>query len=524
MSIVKHLEDIIETTTVDKRDYQVEAVNQLITYFDGKKSFLLNYPYGTGKTVIALLVFIGLKNKNPESKFIFTSAREAANLRCNQALEMAKHFEFLDKIGYLFNPKGKGLNLKQKLKMYQAANVIFAPITTLMNDYYEIRSKLKQDIFSSITLCVIDEATDLLARDISGFRISRYFDGLFNIREKKNNFPILAMTGTKDRGRSSAIFNLLGKDALLMQRLDLIPYETKTEITKIKREDYIKIDQAISNHFKKPIEVIQDILDPSLSRLDIIKMSYGGILDKLMNQQGTYPLSINKYQIDTDEKRQELVKAFLLLFKLSHARLLLLESTPGEFLSYIESEENKDLFKTIIDVSQDLISFRVELSDYENPEKMITRALLNPKTYTAVSIIYEHLIKGAQILLFTRYHALGIQMHKLLESLNFPNVSYLSGKTPEDSRMSIIQNFELGETNILIFTPVGGRGINLHSADVVIHLDITTNLDDMIQRRERARGCLEYVLVLEGTSEEEKVKEYQDLNKGVEDQPSNRGE
>jgi len=33
----------------------------------------------------------------------------------------------------------------------------------------------------------------------------------------------------------------------------------------------------------------------------------------------------------------------------------------------------------------------------------------------------------------------------------------------------------------------------------------------MIQRRERARGCMEYVLVLEETSEEKKVEEYQEL-------------
>ena len=84
----------------------------------------------------------------------------------------------------------------------------------------------------------------------------------------------------------------------------------------------------------------------------------------------------------------------------------------------------------------------------------------------------------------------------------------MSGKTPEDTRRIILQQFQQEDVNVLIFTPVGGRGLNLGEADVVIHLDITSNLDDMIQRRERARGCLEYVLVLKGTSEEAKVKEY----------------
>ena len=50
---------------------------------------------------------------------------------------------------------------------------------------------------------------------------------------------------------------------------------------------------------------------------------------------------------------------------------------------------------------------------------------------------------------------------------------------------------------------------------MVIHLDITTNIDDMIQRRERARGCLEYVLVLQETSEEKKVEDYGKLIESI---------
>ena len=77
----------------------------------------------------------------------------------------------------------------------------------------------------------------------------------------------------------------------------------------------------------------------------------------------------------------------------------------------------------------------------------------------------------------------------------------------------ILDQFRKEDVNVLIFTPVGGRGLNLEEADVVIHLDVTSNLDDMTQRRERARGCIEYVLVLKGTSEEAKVKEYAKLTK-----------
>ena len=91
LDIKKHLDGL----TIEQRDYQIAATQEIINQLPN--SSLLNYPYGTGKTIIALLVFLSLKELNPQAKFVFTSAREAAGLRCRQALEMAKDFGFVDK-------------------------------------------------------------------------------------------------------------------------------------------------------------------------------------------------------------------------------------------------------------------------------------------------------------------------------------------------------------------------------------------------------------------------------------------
>ncbi|MHA2238420.1 MAG: DEAD/DEAH box helicase family protein, partial [Candidatus Hodarchaeales archaeon] len=130
--------------TIEKRDYQLQAAQEIFDQYKISKSVLLNYPYGTGKTIIALLILLKLHLTFPENKFVFTSAREAAGLRCRQALEMGKKFGFVDKLGYLFNPQagGKGLGLSHKMKMYQASQVIFSPIQTLMNDRFQIKSRL----------------------------------------------------------------------------------------------------------------------------------------------------------------------------------------------------------------------------------------------------------------------------------------------------------------------------------------------------------------------------------------------
>jgi ERCC4-related helicase len=507
--------------TIEQRDYQLAATQEIITQIPN--SLLLNYPYGTGKTVIALLVFLSLKKMNPKGKFIFTSAREAAALRCRQALEMAKNFGFVDKLGYLFDPKtgGKGLSLAQKEKMYSVSDVIFSPITALMNDRFEIKSRRNVDIFKSIQLCVIDEATDLLARSMTGFRLSKFFEELFQVRPKVGGFPILGMTGTRDQYRAKAILKILGEGTHLMQRPELAPYETITQFREIDREDYKHIDKLISTLLTKPITTIQELLDPQLSRLDIIKLSYGGALDRLKDSQATYPIRIGKYKVNDNDSREQLVNAFSLIFKLTHARLLLLDSTPGEFLKYIKIEENREAFQNVIEASSFIVSHRSELPRFDKPEETTTRGLINPKVDTAIELIHEHIIRGAKVLLFTRFLALGEQTNMLLtKALGFPGVKYLSGKTPEDTRRIILQQFQQEDVNVLIFTPVGGRGLNLGEADVVIHLDITSNLDDMIQRRERARGCLEYVLVLKGTSEEAKVKGYAKITTEISEAPA----
>ncbi len=504
--------EIVHGLTIDNREYQITATKEIVSQIP--QSVLLNYPYGTGKTIIALLTFLYLRKTNPKAKFIFTSAREAAALRCRQALDMAKKFGFIDQLGYIFDPRsgGKGLGLAQKTKMYTASTAIFTPITSLMNDRFQIKSRLNVDILKAIDLVCIDEATDLLARSMTGFRLSKFFEELFSVRSQLGNFPILAMTGSRDPFRVENIAKILGEGTHIMQRPDLSPYEVLTQIREINREDYRQIDQLISSTLTKPIGTIQEILDPALTRLEIIKLSYGGVLDRLQDPQMNFPIRIAKYTIQDNESREQLISAFVQLFKLTHARLLLLDSTPGEFLKYIKADENVELFQNFLDLASVIISHRSELPRYDKPEETTMRGLINPKVDIAIDLIHEHLIRGAKVILFTRYIALGEQTNMLLtKALGFPGVRYLTGKTPEDSRRIILDQFQNQDTNVLIFTPVGGRGLNLDAADVVIHLDITSNLDDMTQRRERARGCIEYVLVLKGTSEEEKVQEYAKL-------------
>ncbi|MFX0152332.1 MAG: DEAD/DEAH box helicase family protein, partial [Candidatus Hodarchaeota archaeon] len=57
----------IQGLTIEKRDYQLAATQEIINTLPKSNAVLLNYPYGTGKTIIALLTFLYLKQSNPQA-------------------------------------------------------------------------------------------------------------------------------------------------------------------------------------------------------------------------------------------------------------------------------------------------------------------------------------------------------------------------------------------------------------------------------------------------------------------------
>ena len=100
---------------------------------------------------------------------------------------------------------------------------------------------------------------------------------------------------------------------------------------------------------------------------------------------------------------------------------------------------------------------------------------------------------------------------------------YLDGSTKSKTRIELVNKFNNDETNIfLISLKAGGTGLNLTSADVVIHLDPWWNPQVENQATDRAhrigqKNVVEVVkLVARGTIEE-KIIELQQKKKELSD-------
>lgn len=75
------------------------------------------------------------------------------------------------------------------------------------------------------------------------------------------------------------------------------------------------------------------------------------------------------------------------------------------------------------------------------------------------------------------------------EELEKENISYylLKGDTPPEERMRLVNDFNQDDTQVfLISLRAGGTGLNLTSADVVIHYDPWWNLSVQNQATDRA--------------------------------------
>ena len=135
-----------------------------------------------------------------------------------------------------------------------------------------------------------------------------------------------------------------------------------------------------------------------------------------------------------------------------------------------------------------------------------------------IKVVKEIIANNHKILLFTSYKtALDI----VNKELNNNNIStyIIDGSTSSKKRMELVTKFNDDDTNVfLIMLKAGGTGLNLTSADVVIHLDLWWNPQVENQATDRAhrigqKNTVEVIkLICKGTIEE-KILELQNKKK-----------
>ncbi|CCH45247.1 ATP-dependent rRNA helicase RRP3 [Wickerhamomyces ciferrii] len=126
---------------------------------------------------------------------------------------------------------------------------------------------------------------------------------------------------------------------------------------------------------------------------------------------------------------------------------------------------------------------KVSVSDrYSTVDTLIQSMMIVPDGQKNTYLIYLlNQFEGKSIIIFTRTCAHSQRTALLSRILGFSAVP-LHGQLTQSQRLSALNRFKSGKTNILVATDVAARGLDIPSVDIVINYDIPTDSKAYIHR------------------------------------------
>ena len=200
-------------------------------------------------------------------------------------------------------------------------------------------------------------------------------------------------------------------------------------------------------------------------------------------------------------------------------------------------EEQKKIYKTYANHAVELIEKRVKDFEFQNSKieilSYITKlrqlcldpaVLMNEykggsgKIEALVELLHDSIEEGHKILVFSQFTSVlkNIKERLTVEGISF---TYLDGSIPSEKRMNLVKSFNEGETSVfLISLKAGGTGLNLTSADIVIHFDPWWNPAVEEQATDRAHrigqeNVVEVIKIIAKGTIEEKIISLQEEKK-----------
>ncbi|MBW6409525.1 DEAD/DEAH box helicase [Clostridium weizhouense] len=201
------------------------------------------------------------------------------------------------------------------------------------------------------------------------------------------------------------------------------------------------------------------------------------------------------------------------------------------------SDEQKLVYKTYSDYAKELISKKVEDDEFKNSKieilsyiTKLRQICLDPsivmenysggsgKIEALIELLDQSIGEGHKILVFSQFTSVLKNIANILKQNNIL-FSYLDGSVSSINRMKMVEEFNEGENSVfLVSLKAGGTGLNLTSADIVIHFDPWWNPAVEDQATDRAhrigqQNTVEVIKLISQGTIEEKIVELQDVKR-----------
>ncbi|MDD3224873.1 MAG: SNF2 helicase associated domain-containing protein [Clostridium sp.] len=341
-------------------------------------------------------------------------------------------------------------NKKERLEILSNINKMDVVVTT-----YNI---LKRDIeeLKGVTFdyCIIDEAQNIKNAHSENAKCIKKI-------EAKNRFALSGTPVENSVMELWSIFDFVMPGYLYDEKMFSVKYYKKIKEEPEVIEDLNRlIKPFILRRTKK--EVIKELPDKIEN---MVMVSLSDKEKKIYSTFAKYALKLIKKKVEDDE------------FK----------SSKIEILAYITKLRQVCLDPSIV------------MEDYSGVKSKIDKL---------IEILKENIEDGHRILVFSQFTSvlknIGVRMAK--EKISY---SYLDGSVPSKSRMKIVEEFNSGKNcAFLISLKAGGTGLNLTSADIVIHFDpwwnpaVEEQATDRTHRIGQKKKVHVIKLIAEGTIEE----------------------
>jgi len=236
------------------------------------------------------------------------------------------------------------------------------------------------------------------------------------------------------------------------------------------------------------------------------------------------------------EDLNRLIKPFILRRRKKDVLKELPDKIEKQLIVNLEQEQKK-VYKIYANHAMELIENKVKNDEFKNSKieilsyiTKLRQLCLDPavlmnnysggsaKIEALVELLHKSIEEGHRVLVFSQFTSVlkNIQKRLNVEKISF---SYLDGSVPSEKRMNLVKSFNGGENSVfLISLKAGGTGLNLTSADVVVHFDPWWNPAVEEQATDRAhrigqKHVVEVVKIIAKGTIEEKILSLQEEKK-----------
>ena len=263
------------------------------------------------------------------------------------------------------------------------------------------------------------------------------------------------------------------------------------------------------------------------------------IMPGFLNNQEKFNARYNRC-LDEDEVIIKELKSLISPFILRRLKKDVLNELPEKIEKIIKvdmTKEQKKVYASYTKYVKDIIERKVHNDEFNSSKIEILSYItklrqisLDPsivmdeyngesgKLIALSEIITDMIDRGRKILVFSQFTSVLSKIKRVLDG-NSLSYYYLDGSVKSSKRQELVNKFNTDNTNVfLISLKAGGTGLNLTSADVVIHFDPWWNPAVEEQATDRAhrigqKNVVEVIkLISEGTVEE-KILNLQDRKK-----------